>query len=254
MAEVSSGTARAVHVFDRGGTAVGRNRFEGGRAHRDDIDLLFGLDGRNGISGIDRTLVGLVALHARDVGDLLHVQEGGRARHHVLAEGIGRRPDDAIAFRQFRHHRGDRFGELVIEIGGIRDEDLGHALDLGGGFTGRTATAADDGDMDVAAGRFRGCNGIKRVRQNFRAVVFCDDKIAHVLRSPQIGAGQMTLASFFSLSTSSATDDTLIPALRGGGSTTFSVLRRGAVSTPRSDAAIVSIGFFFAFMIFGSEA
>ena len=56
------------------------------------------------------------------------------------------------------------------------------------------------------------------------------------------------------LSTSSATEPTLIPAERFGGSTTFSVVSRGVTSTPRSSGFSVSTGFFFAFMMLGSEA
>ena len=41
---------------------------------------------------------------------------------------------------------------------------------------------------------------------------------------------------------------------RLGGSVTFSVFRRGATSTPRSAGSRVSSGFFFAFMMLGSEA
>ena len=44
----------------------------------------------------------------------------------------------------------------------------------------------------------------------------------------------------------------LTPALRLGGSVTFSVFRRNATSTPRSAGFNVSSGFFFAFMMFGS--
>jgi hypothetical protein len=39
-----------------------------------------------------------------------------------------------------------------------------------------------------------------------------------------------------------------MPDLRLGGSSTFSVLRRGATSTPSASGASVSIGFFFAFL------
>ena len=45
-----------------------------------------------------------------------------------------------------------------------------------------------------------------------------------------------------------------MPAERLGGSATFSVFRRGVGSTPRSSGYTVSSGFFFAFMMLGSEA
>jgi len=46
----------------------------------------------------------------------------------------------------------------------------------------------------------------------------------------------------------------LIPAERLAGSTTFSVVRRGVTSTPKSAGVFCAIGFDFAFMMFGSEA
>ncbi len=45
---------------------------------------------------------------------------------------------------------------------------------------------------------------------------------------------QSTLASLRSLSTNSSTDETMIPPLRLGGSSTFTVCNLGATSTPRS--------------------
>ena len=56
-------------------------------------------------------------------------------------------------------------------------------------------------------------------------VVFGNDEVLVI---------QITFASFFSLATSVATSGTLMPAPRLGGSLTFSVLRRGVTSTPRS--------------------
>ena len=65
---------------------------------------------------------------------------------------------------------------------------------------------------------------------------------------------QITFASVLSFCTSSATEPTFTPALRFGGSLTFSVVSRGAGSTPRSAGFIVAIGFLRAFMMLGSEA
>ena len=62
----------------------------------------------------------------------------------------------------------------------------------------------------------------------------------------------MTLASFFSFSTSSSTLETFTPPWRAGGSVTFSTFRRGAGSTPRSAGENFYSGFFLAFMMLGS--
>ena len=53
-----------------------------------------------------------------------------------------------------------------------------------------------------------------------------------VLGDEEDGHRQITPASFFSLSTSSAIDFTRWPACRCGGSVVLSTLRRGATSTP----------------------
>ena len=63
---------------------------------------------------------------------------------------------------------------------------------------------------------------------------------------------QSTPASFFSFETSSATSATMTPALRAAGSVVFTTVSRGATSTPKSSGVLVSSGFFFAFMMFGS--
>src|SRR6478609_8486282 len=64
----------------------------------------------------------------------------------------------------------------------------------------------------------------------------------------------ITLASLRSFATSSCTLATLPPPLRLEGSTTISVARRGATSTPKASGVKVSRGFFFAFMMLGSVA
>mmetsp|Transcript_24303 Transcript_24303/g.49341 ORF Transcript_24303/g.49341 Transcript_24303/m.49341 type:complete len:238 (-) Transcript_24303:94-807(-) len=64
----------------------------------------------------------------------------------------------------------------------------------------------------------------------------------------------MHLASFFSLSISSSTLATLIPALRFGGSSTLTMLKCSVSGTPKSSGLVLSIFFFFAFMIFGKVA
>mmetsp|Transcript_54556 Transcript_54556/g.130713 ORF Transcript_54556/g.130713 Transcript_54556/m.130713 type:complete len:239 (-) Transcript_54556:87-803(-) len=64
----------------------------------------------------------------------------------------------------------------------------------------------------------------------------------------------MHLASFLSLSTSSSTLLTMMPALRLGGSSTLTVVRCSVRVTPRSSGFTLSIFFFLAFMMLGSVA
>jgi hypothetical protein len=74
-----------------------------------------------------------------------------------------------------------------------------------------------------------------------------------VLRDHEDRLG-ITSASLRSLSTSSATLATLPPPTRFAGSSTLTVARRGATSTPRLSGVSVSSGFFLAFMMFGNVA
>ena len=78
--------------LDRCGAAVADRR-EGRGAHRDDLLLVGALHGLDGVAGVDRPLEGVGRHHLDDVGDLHHVEQGGDARHEVLARG--RRGGDA---------------------------------------------------------------------------------------------------------------------------------------------------------------
>src|SRR5258708_6096045 len=67
-------------------------------------------------------------------------------------------------------------------------------------------------------------------------------------------AGHDSTPSALSLSSSSDTLATFTPPPRLGGSDTFSTLKRGVTSTPKSAGDFSSIGFFLAFMMLGREA
>ena len=151
----------------------------------------------------------------------------------------------AVVGRELHHQGRDVLGDPVC-IGRILGlQDLGDAGNGGGRFGGITAVAASHQHGDVGAHLPRGGDGVGDVGADGLVVVRGDDENGHV---------QITPASFLSFSTSSATVFTLMPALRLGGSSTFSTFSRGATSTPSASGAKVSIGFFLAFMILGSEA
>src|ERR1700679_3324943 len=98
--------------------------------------------------------------------------------------------------------------------------------------------------MDLTQGR-GGSNRTARRLLDTGVVGFEENEARH---------GQITFASVRSLLTSSATDLTFWPALRFGGSDTLITVKRGVTSTPRSAGFMLAIGFFRAFMMFGSEA
>ena len=136
-------------------------------------------------------------------------------------------------------------GGLVLVVGGVGDLDFGDALQGGGVLGGGGAVAAGDEDVDVATELRGGGDGVEGGGLEAGVVVFGNDENGH---------DQITLASFLSLLTSSATSATRMPAERLAGSATLRVVRRGATSTPRSAGLTVSSGFFLAFMMLGSVA
>src|SRR5690606_10032237 len=131
----------------------------------------------------------------------------------------------------------------VGERGAVGHDDLGDTGDLAGGLAGFGGVRAGHQHMHIAAGAGDGGgDGVQGRRLERGVVVFGNNKYGH---------GQITFASFFSLSTSAATSGTLMPAPRLGGSATLSVFRRGVTSTPRSSGLKTSSCFFLAFMMLG---
>src|ERR1700731_4969546 len=136
-------------------------------------------------------------------------------------------------------------GGPVFAGGIVGEQHLSHARDLGGGLGDGAAILAGHQNVDLKGGDFAcGRNRVEGRGLQRRVVVFGDDQSSH----------QITRASVFSLSTSSATEPTLCPPWRFAGSSTLSTTRRGVASTPSASGVVVAIGFFFAFMMLGSEA
>src|SRR5690606_37079307 len=70
--------------FHCGTATFGGHGVEAGAAHGDDLDRGVGLDGGDGVTGIDRALEGVGAFDGDDLGDLVDVQQSGNARQVVL--------------------------------------------------------------------------------------------------------------------------------------------------------------------------
>ncbi|MCY1235039.1 hypothetical protein D9M72_476430 [compost metagenome] len=231
------------NVFHRGRTALRGHGVKAGGAHGDDLHGVGRLHGGNRVARVDRTLERVGGLHADDVGDLGHVELGGHARRHVLARGGGREQDVAVAGGHGQHLGRDVFRQAVGQLRGVGQQHLGHARG-GGGLVGHGARiGAGDQHVHVASDLGGGGDGVQGCALELGVIVFGNNQRRHV---------QTTFASFLSLSTRAATSATLMPALRAGGSLTFSVFRRGAGSTPSSSGVTVSNCFFLAFMMFGS--
>ena len=139
--------------------------------------------------------------------------------------------------------RRERFRKCMLVHRGIGHVHLGHPGQLGRCGRGLADVQADDQRMDLAELGGRGHRAARRLL-DLAVLVVEQDERGH----------QITFASVLSFATSSATEPTLTPACRFGGSLTLMVLSRGAGSTPRSAGLMVSIGFLRAFMMFGSDA
>jgi len=231
--------------FNRGRTTFSGNGVEAGGTHGDDFHRSRGLHGSDGVTGIDRTLEGISAFYRDDLGDLVNVQLSGNPRQDVFAVGGRGSQDVAVASAQFGNQRRNVFRQLVSVGGVVGHQHFGHASDFGGGFSHGANALAGNQYMNVTTDFGGGGNGVQGGRSQRLVIVFGDYQDSH---------DQITFASFFSFSTSSATDLTLIPALRAAGASTFRVLLVEAVETPKASGVSVSSGFFLAFMMFGRDA
>ena len=152
------------------------------------------------------------------------VEQGRDARRDVLADRVGGHDDVAVARRELDDQRGDVLGQPVGVGRVLGLQHLGDALHCGGRLGG---LAGSSGRRPARARRRRAAcaavDGVGDVGADGLAVMRGDNEDGHVRSLPLRSC---------SLSTSSATVFTLTPPLRLGGSSTFSVFRRGATSTP----------------------
>src|SRR5450830_213135 len=118
--------------------------------------------------------------------------------------------ENRVLFKhQVCHQRGNILGELMCVGGVVSHQYFRHASDFRSGFSDGTHALACNQHVNVATDLRSGSHGVQGGRSHDLVVVFGDYQDSH---------SQITFASFFSFSTSSATDLTLIPALRASGS------------------------------------
>ncbi len=230
--------------LDRGAAAGGGHRVEASGAHTDDLHRRAGLHGGDGVAGVDRPLEGVGTDDPDDFRDLLDVEQRGDPRQDVLAVAGGRGQHVAVGAAQLGQQRREVLRQLVGVGRGVGDQHLAHPGDLGRGGGHRATALAGDQQVDVAADLAGGREGVEGGRGQRGIVVLGEYQDSH----------QITFASFFSLSTSSATDPTLMPALRAAGASTLSTFTVEAVDTPSASGVSTSSGFFLAFMMLGKEA
>ena len=107
-----------------------------------------GLDGDDGVAGVDRALEGVAAFDRHQVGDLVDAQQRGDDRHQVLAEGRRRREDVAVAGGELRDLRAEHLGEGLF-VGRVGDgQHFRHAGDGGGLGRGACRIGREYRDVD----------------------------------------------------------------------------------------------------------
>src|SRR5690606_9248878 len=124
-----------------------------------------GLDGGDGVTGINRTLEGVRALDADDLGDLVNVQQGSHARQVVLAVGAGRGQDVAVTLADLGDQQRDVFRQQVGVGGGVGGvvghQHLGNTGDLGSGFRYCATAGTGNQYLDVATDGLGGRHGVQ---------------------------------------------------------------------------------------------
>ena len=131
-----------------------------------------------------------------------------------------------------------------MSVGGPVDgEHLGDAGETRGLARDGVDAVAGDENVDGRAERQRGGQRLGGGVAELSARDVGEEKRRHA--STPVSA---------SLATRSGTVPTLEPAFRTGGSLIFKTCSRGVTSTPQASGVVSTIGFFLAFMMFGSEA
>ena len=126
-----------------------------------------------------------------------------------------------VAAHQADDQRRQLLRQLMAELGRVREQHLRCALELGGSFGDALAVGAGHQHVHVLAQGLGGAHGLGDDAAQRLVVVVGEEQDRHD-----------SAPTSLSLATSSAALATLTPALRPGGSTVFSTLRRGAMSTP----------------------
>src|SRR5256885_1583182 len=222
------------------------------RPHRDDANRGRDLHRGAGVSRPHRALEEDLPAFPRDGED---VRGDGRpelhrhARSDVLAVR-GRRHDHVARPRRLgrrRDRRRMRLRERVFEgrsVDRVHGDAVGNEL-LGGGAD----PATDQHALDLRSAPF--CHLLGRGERGERRLL---EMSVDLLPNHQDRRHQITFASACSFCTRVATSGTLIPATLAGGGSTLSTFTLAVTSTESACAVSSWMGFFFAFMMLGSEA
>src|SRR5690606_16956342 len=105
--------------------------------------------------------LGVRALDADDLGDLVNVQQGSHARQVVLAVGAGRGQDVAVTLADLGDQQGNVFRQQVGVGGVVGHQHLGNTGDLGSGFRYCATAGTGNQYLDVATDGLGGRHGVQ---------------------------------------------------------------------------------------------
>ena len=173
-----------------------------------------------------------------------HIEQRRYPWQHILAHGRRWREQRVVIRHQRHDQSGDFFGEELRELRRFRDQHLTHAVELGGLLCDGAQPCPGDENIDIAADLTRRRKRLRRRGRERLIVVIGEEQDGH-LENPRL------VLELVDQRRHAIDLDAGLAVLGSASETIFSL---GAMSTPSASGVVSSIGFFFAFMIFGSDA
>ena len=217
---------------------------ERGGPDGDDLLAIGALHRRERVAGVDRAHEGVGVDHVGNVADRLHVEQGGDARHDVLADGAGRCKDMVVVPGHADQQCRERLGQRMGIHGMVGLVDLADARQLGGGsaaasamFSPATSTCTSPSLSAAVTALREGCLMTPFSWSSRTSAVMSDHLRFGAQLGHQFGHG-LDLHAGHPL----------------GRLAHLHHRQAGLGSTPRSAGLRFSIGFLRAFMMLGSDA
>ena len=170
-----------VDFFNGGRPTCVRDGLEGCGADGQKLNRVGGAHCRKGIARIDGAGKGISGHNGADIGNLLHVEQGGGPGERVFSIRRCRRQNVAIAGGKANQQGGDVFRELMGIGGGLCVENLPQPRDLCGLCGDGGAILPRNQEVNLIVDSPCGGNGFEGGVFKGAVVVFSKDKNSHEL-------------------------------------------------------------------------
>ena len=142
------------------------------------------MDGGKGVAGVNRAFKGVGTDDLGDVADLCHIQLGGHAWRHILADGRCCKQDMAVMACHGQHLGRKVLCQGIGQSRAVGMQHLGHACHLGNGTRHFRSVVSGHQYMHLACTLGRRCHGVACNRLQRVVVMFGNDQYCHVV-SPE---------------------------------------------------------------------